>query len=93
MIHQKLQKLRKKIDSCDSDLFEALFKRLELVKEIGALKKELNLDPIDSDRLLDMTLKYRKLSFDNGFNPELGEDIISAIHKHSSKIVSGLTAR
>jgi len=90
MTHLKLQKLRKKIDSSDILLFDAIFKRLEVVKEISALKKELNLDAVDSDRLLDITLSYRKLAFDNGYNPDLGEDVISAIHKHSSKIVNDI---
>jgi len=88
MIPPKLKTLRKRIDSCDEALFEALFRRLDFVKEIGEVKKELKLEPLDPDRLFEMIMKYRKLASDKGYNPKLGEAIINTIHDYSSKIVN-----
>jgi len=88
MTEPRLKTLRKRIDLCDEALFEALFRRLDFVKEIGELKKELNIEPLDPGRLFEMIMKYRQLVSDKDYNPKLAEDLMNLIHTHSSKIVS-----
>ena len=43
----KLEKLRRSIDSIDSEILNLFLKRLELCKEIGKLKKDEKLPVFD----------------------------------------------
>ena len=45
-----LEELRKEIDSADEDLLKILSKRFDIVREIGKLKKEKNIPPLDQKR-------------------------------------------
>ncbi len=46
----KLDTLRKKIDMLDGKLLELIRERLIVVEEVGKLKKELGLKPLDPTR-------------------------------------------
>ena len=56
----KLNLLRKKIDDIDDELIALFFKRLDISKEIGELKKENNMkiyDPEREEEIIGMSLK------------------------------------
>lgn len=46
-MNKTLVELRRQIDEIDEEIVRLLSQRMELVKEVGKLKKELNLSPED----------------------------------------------
>ena len=49
-MNKTLEELRKEIDVIDEELLQVLAKRMHIVREIGKLKKEHNITPLDEDR-------------------------------------------
>lgn len=47
---ERIHELRERIDKIDKNILELLEERLSLVKEIGEIKKELDIPITDSDR-------------------------------------------
>jgi chorismate mutase len=78
-----LEDLRKEIDSADDELLSALAKRFSIIREIGLLKKNNNIKPLDTKRwdevLQKMTSKAKKLNI----SEELIHKIYEEIHKAS----------
>lgn len=58
----KLEKLRRSIDSIDSEILNLFLKRLELCKEIGKLKKDEKLPVFDSKRENEILSKVKEKS-------------------------------
>jgi chorismate mutase len=49
-MNKALDDLRKEIDAVDNELLAALAKRMNIVREIGKLKKEKNMKLLDEER-------------------------------------------
>jgi chorismate mutase len=81
----KLTNLRHEIDVIDHKLLEMLTKRLDVVDEIGRLKNEMKLLPLDENRwamvLKDRMSKGEKL----GLDKEFVERIYMIIHDEALK--------
>ena len=86
----QLDDLRKDIDLIDSQIVSLLGKRLSIVKEIGKLKLQKHLPPLDPLRwrkVLDAIVKKGKeLKIDE----DLLKKIYEEIHKDSLKIEKSL---
>jgi len=82
----KLEVLRKKIDTLDSALINLLHERLVIVKEVGMLKKERNIQPLDQSRwnqVLEKGLSQAKLL---GMRREFIKIILDIIHEEALRI-------
>lgn len=83
---KKLEELRKKIDACDTQLLVLIHKRLKVVKEIGELKKELKLKPLDPSRWSKVLEQGLTQAESLGLNREFVKKILDTIHKEALQI-------
>jgi len=74
-----LEELRRQIDNADDEIIHALAKRFAVVKEVGKLKKEKNIPPLDEKRwseiLNTITTKAKKLNLPEKLVLKLYEEI------------------
>ncbi|MEH0860658.1 MULTISPECIES: chorismate mutase [Halobacteriovorax] len=79
----ELNKLRNKIDQVDNDILEMMHMRMNIVKQIGKLKSENNVTPLQVGRMdalmKDRLEKGKKFSLD----PRFVEELYHAIHTES----------
>lgn len=59
---KELDRLRAEIDRVDEELFKLFFRRLELVSEIGHLKKREGLPVTDERREVEVRERWRSLA-------------------------------
>ena len=79
LANKQLLEARQKIDEIDSKLIKTLDERFRLTREIGLLKAENKLDPLDKIREADKLAKLRSLCDSNTLNPDFIEEIFSRI--------------
>ena len=74
-----LEEYRKEIDTVDEELLTILAKRFEIVREIGKLKKEKNILPLDEKRweevIKKINSKAKKLNLSNDFIKNMYDEI------------------
>lgn len=86
MRDKSLNDLRKKIDLVDKQLLNTLSKRVELVWEIGKLKKDLNLKPLDKKRWEEVLETRLALAKKLNLSEEFVEKLYNLIHEYSLEI-------
>ena len=79
LANKQLLEARQKIDEIDSNIIETLDERFRLTREIGLLKAENKLDPVDKIREAEKLVKLRSLCNSNTLNPDFIEEIFSRI--------------
>ena len=82
----ELNELRKKIDSLDSQLLSVLQKRMQVVTEVGKLKKSHVIKPLDSDRWNEVVAKNVAEGEKLGLKREFLEKILDTIHEEALQI-------
>ena len=82
----KLEDLRKKIDVLDVQLVQLLHERLSVVEEIGILKKELGLNPLDAKRWNHVVSKSLDQAESLGLKKEFVKKILDTIHAEALQI-------
>ena len=80
-----LLKARQMIDEIDSKLINTLDERFRLTREVGVLKAEHRLDPIDKTREAEKLAKLRTLCVKKNLNPDFVEELFSLIMKEVVK--------
>ena len=81
----ELKQLRDQIDSIDDEIVSLLSKRMDLVKEVGKLKKEHNIEPLDVKRLEELLENKKERAKLLGLSQIFIEKIYKLIHDHSIK--------
>lgn len=81
-----LDDLRKEIDILDKELIHVLAKRTAVVKEIGELKKQNNIKPLDEKRWEEVLKRVLTNAEKNNISKELVKNIFEQIHKTSLAI-------
>ena len=81
-----LDELRKEIDEIDIEIIHLLGKRMDIVREIGKLKKENDLAPLDEKRWQEVVKKVSKIAKDHSLSQDLIIKIYEEIHKTALKI-------
>lgn len=81
-----LKSFRNQIDTIDEELIYLLSRRFELVKQIGLIKKENGIAPLQQDRWNIIMKNLLLEAEDKCVNPELVKTIWNEIHKESLKI-------
>ncbi len=80
---ESLDKLRSGIDKVDREIIELLHVRMNVVREIGACKKDNNVTPLQIDRM-DAVMKERcQLGSKVGLDEKYIEDLFHVIHTES----------
>ena len=72
-----IEKLRKEIDSIDSNILELLSKRKSIVKKISEIKKQKNKPIIDEGREQEIMGRIKKLAKEKG----LDENFIGSVYE------------
>lgn len=83
---EKIKKLRLKIQETDKVIIKNLANRLNLVKEIGELKTEHNLDYVDVTREKFLIDFYKDICKQHQISAELIIELSKVIFKHCRKI-------
>jgi chorismate mutase len=85
-MNKTLDELRKEIDAADEELLNVLAKRAAIVREIGKLKKEQNLQPIDKERWQKVLQNITKKAKSLNLSEEIVKNIYEKIHQYALKI-------
>ena len=83
---EKLKELRLKIQEADKIIIKNLAKRLNLVKEIGEIKRKHNLDYVDLARENFLIDFYKDVCKQHQISEELIIKLSEVIFKHCRKI-------
>lgn len=87
---KEIEKLRKKIDLIDERIIKLLSERMETSKKIGQIKKERNLDVLDSTREYELKDLHKNLSAMYTIDQEFIADIFELIIKFSKNTQKGI---
>ncbi len=83
---QNLEEKREKIEKIDKKIIQLLGERLDLVKEIGRIKKEENLEIEDKDREGKIKVEYKKIAKDLNLDLEELWQVFNKILEWSKKV-------
>jgi chorismate mutase len=82
----QLNQLRDQIDQVDQQIISLLAKRMEVVDQVGKLKKQYQVKPLDASRWQQVVDARRQWAEDNQLNPDLIEKIWDLIHDQALEI-------
>ena len=79
----QLDDLRHKIDQVDDEILAALFKRFNIIDEIGAYKKEHHLTILQIERWSEILKSRTEKGVANGLTEDFIQAVLKSIHKES----------
>ncbi len=85
-MNNELEQLRTIIDTADEHLLQALARRMNAVKKVGAYKKERGIAPLDPSRWHNVLESRIAKGQSLGLSRELIIEIYETIHHHALKI-------
>ena len=85
-IQGELKKLRGQIDEFDLAIVELLISRMEVIKDVGQVKKENNIPFIQEARWREIVAKTQEAAKSSDLNPELILKVFKAIHEESLEV-------
>ncbi len=74
---RKIEPLRKRIDKVDNEIMNQVSERIDIVKEVAALKKQYNIPILDQNREKELLNRLRGKARAKGLN----EDFIGALYE------------
>lgn len=77
---------RAKIDTIDNEIMSLLSKRMDVSRQIGEIKRKLNLPVWQSDRYKELMLRHLYECEDKGLSENFIKKILSDIHEESVRI-------
>ncbi len=83
---EKIKKLREEIDEIDSQIIELISRRMNKVKDVGVLKKLLNLPPLDMNRFREVLNSRIELAEKAGLPRILIESLWNIFHEEALEI-------
>ena len=83
--NQRMQTLRMQIDGYDEKLLEIIGNRMQIVDQIGILKKEKNVAILQNQRWNEILLKMTNEGKEMGLSPDFILQLFKAIHQESIK--------
>jgi chorismate mutase len=81
-----LEDLRKEIDLLDDALIQVIAKRMEIVLEIGKIKKEMNIEPLDEQRWQKVSTRIKDTAKKYNLSEDLVKKVYEEIHQSALKI-------
>jgi chorismate mutase len=85
-----LDELRKEIDLLDNALIQVIAKRMEIVQEIGKIKKEMNIEPLDEQRWQNILKRINGIAKKYHLSEDLVKKIYEEIHHTALTIEKNL---
>ena len=85
-IQSDLDELRENVDVLDNQVIEIISQRFEIIKQVGAYKKEHNLSVFQRDRWDDVINSRIKLATDRGISQSFIKNLLMDIHKESIRL-------
>jgi chorismate mutase len=85
-MNNDLKQLRDKIDEIDDQIVALLSKRMDVVEQVGKLKKEHKVPPLDKKRLEEVLHTKKNKAKILGISEALVEKLFKVIHDHSLKL-------
>ena len=85
-MNKTLEDLRKEIDAIDHDLLKTLAKRMDAVKQVGALKQVQGLDIVDEKRRDELLQKVADKAETLTLSKDFIKDLYSRIHDHAVEL-------
>jgi len=82
----EIEILRDKIDGIDREILMLLVKRQVVSFDIGKIKKEQGIKPLDTERWRKVLECRVQLAREIGLDAEMVEEIYEIIHKYSLKV-------
>lgn len=82
----RLNELRKKIDVLDAELLQVIGARLKVVAEVGKIKKELGIPPLDSVRWNQVLEKGLTQASALGLRRHFIKKILDTMHEEALQI-------
>jgi len=76
---QSLTEYRNMLDNVDGSLISILAKRFKITDEVGVLKKENGMPPVDAEREQEQFERVRELASVHGLEPEIAEKVLRHI--------------
>src|SRR4051812_41952263 len=77
-----LSKLRAQIDDVDERLVAVLADRFTLTRQVGAVKRDAGLSPVDAAREQDLYRRVRSRASEHGIDPDLVEALYRTLIGH-----------
>jgi chorismate mutase len=87
-----LDELRSEIDVMDEMLLWALAARMELSSKIAKVKREKQMEPLQSQRWDQVMLRVKDMAMKSGLKPRFVEKLYTSIHQESLKLQKTLIA-
>jgi chorismate mutase len=81
--NQRMNTLRMQIDGYDEKLLEIIGNRMQIVDQIGVLKKEKNVAILQNQRWNEILLKMTTEGKEMGLSPDFIMQLFKAIHQES----------
>lgn len=82
----KINSLRKQIDSLDQKLINLLSKRMKVARNIGKIKKDKKISIVDKKRWKEILESNLEIGKNKGLPKEFIKSIFQLIHKYSIKL-------
>ena len=79
----QIEKFRSELDDLDEELINVISRRMELVREIGAVKKEKNIAVLQPERFRAMREALSRRAAKNELSPEFISLFLEAVHQES----------
>jgi chorismate mutase len=76
---QRLTEYRDMLDNIDDSLISILSKRFKITDEVGLLKREKGMPPVDAEREQEQFERVRELAALHGLEPEIAEKVLRLI--------------
>lgn len=91
ILHQnEIETLRSKIDHFDNELIETLAQRMDVVREIGLVKKEHDITVLQLKRWIDIIQDRLHKAENSGLNKDFLKKLLEIIHKEAIRIQSDI---
>ncbi|MCM1169374.1 MAG: bifunctional 3-deoxy-7-phosphoheptulonate synthase/chorismate mutase type II [Bacteroides sp.] len=82
----KMAQIRHILDEVDDELIQVLARRMQLVKELGRLKKEENLSVLQFDRWNEVVKRMASLAERQGLDKEFVQQILNCLHAEAIRV-------
>jgi chorismate mutase len=79
----QIENYRAELDDLDEEIIHAIARRMQLVREIGAIKKQKNIAVLQPERFRAMREALRQRGLKNELSPEFISLFLEAIHQES----------
>lgn len=82
----RISKIRYMLDDIDDELIQLLGKRMQLVAEVGAIKKEENLSVLQMGRWNEVVERCQTLARTKGLHPEFVQNLLNCMHTEAIRL-------